>query len=102
MALHLKNVNILDSHYHKPLIKANEVGFAIGLRQFLTTDKTIAQISVKNADFHLFKDSSGYSNSYLLQKKNNVHNKSSSLTIKRAILQNVDVLIEDAIKNKKN
>lgn len=97
----LENVSILDSHYHKPLIQVSAVGFAIGLRQFLTSDKTIAQISVKDGNFHLFRDSSGYSNSYLLQKKSNTQKTSSSLTIKRALLENVNFLIEDAIKNKK-
>ncbi len=101
IAVRLNGVTIVDSQYRKPLLQADEISVAIGIFQLLKNNKEVAKITVNNAAFHLFTYASGYTNAYLLLKKDTATKPSSPVLIKKIDLENVNVLIEDAVKEKK-
>ncbi len=102
VAVKLSHVSLLDSHYHKPLLQAGEIAVSIGLFQLLHP-REIARLKISDCSFHLFTDTSGYSNSYLLSKKDTAlsASSSSSLIINHVELENVNILIEHAVRQKR-
>lgn len=103
VGIQIKDIRILDSMYHKPLLQAAEISAGIGIFQLLKKDKTISELSVSNGLFHLFTMPSGYTNGYLLSSKKKTPDKvsSGSIHINEIKLENIHALIEDAPLNKK-
>ena len=103
IGIQVKDIRILDSMYHKPLLQAAEISAGIGIFQLLKKDKTISELSVSNGLFHLFTMPTGYTNAYLLSSKKKTQDKaaSGSIHINEIKLVNIHALIEDAPRNKK-
>ncbi len=100
--INLEKVSILDSQYKSELLKARIVSCRLSFFQLLAKQPEIAKLVLSDGSFHLFTDSNGYSNSYVLSKKNTAKSgNSSGINIHRIELTNINVLIEDAIKNKR-
>src|ERR1051326_524144 len=68
--INVYGVSVLDSQYHKPMLKANYVSCRINFLQLLSPHPEIAKLVIEDGAFHFFTDTTGYSNAYLLIKKN--------------------------------
>ncbi|MBN9296441.1 MAG: hypothetical protein J0I41_05485 [Filimonas sp.] len=100
----LNDISVSDTVYHKPLIAIGELSSSVSLTDLLTKKTNIRFIKVKNALVHLFVDSTGYSNHYLLQLKKKDSTATGTpgkkVTISEVTLENVTAISENAIKNK--
>jgi len=102
----LTGVSLSDTLYHRPLLSAASISTTIGIFQMLRKNKTVNNIEVKDGVFHLFTDSTGYNNNYLLKPKKKPEGppkeaSNNSIYIKHISVENTLVLIEDHPKNKK-
>ena len=73
-SVHLSDVLITDSMYaeHKiPLLKAADVYLSINPAKIFSKELPVRGISLENADFNLFTDSLGYTDTYVLKIKKN-------------------------------
>ncbi|MFT4155761.1 AsmA family protein [Parafilimonas sp.] len=102
----LENVTVSDSFYHRPFIKAGNITARAGFLGLLGNRLKISSVTVKDAVLHSFTDSSGYSNNYVLMP----HKKDSGsaggkgkkpVVLSRFNLENVTVILEDAIRKKR-
>jgi len=100
--INVYGASVLDSQYHKPMLKADYASVRINAFQLLRPHPEISKIVIENGAFHFFTDTSGYTNAYLLLKKNQPEKKNApNLIIHRIELNNVSALIEDAKKKKR-
>ncbi|MDR0793693.1 MAG: hypothetical protein LBE82_10325 [Chitinophagaceae bacterium] len=93
----IEGLNISDSVYHKPLIRAESISTSISLLQLIKKKISIQTLYVSNGAFNLFTDSTGYSNSYILSQKNNKENdkkKNADIDIKSINFENFEVRIQ--------
>ncbi len=105
IAFRLNNVAVLDSVYNKPLLSAQKISTRFNPFSLLSSGKQIKNILIENGVFHIFKDSAGYSNSYLLQPKSSTEPKQetsqpASMAIDKVSIKELAVTIEDAPGNK--
>ncbi len=106
LTIDIKNVTVADSLYHKPLLKANDIYCAVSLFQLSSGKPDIARVKISGAQFHLFIDSTGFNNAYLLSSKNQPAVTDSFKTTPRPIiinhieLENFTFISEDKVKNK--
>ncbi len=101
IAISLHNISITDSLYNKPILRMGTVSARAGLFSLLGKTITISSVELDNGFLHLFTDSSGYSNSYLLApKKTNPSAKGKKLFIDNVTLNKVQVLIENVALQK--
>jgi hypothetical protein len=102
----MENFTLLDSVYHRPIISAKVVATRFSLFALLSSHKTVNDIIIEDASFHLFTDSTGYTNKYLLSARkmdpatSNQKNR-SAINIESLQLKNLDIVIEDAPKFKR-
>jgi hypothetical protein len=68
--INVYGASVLDSQYHKPLLKADYASVRINAFQLLRPHPEVSKIVIENGAFHFFTDTSGYTNAYLLLKKN--------------------------------
>lgn len=105
LGISLQDVTISDSFYHKPFLHAGEIIAKAGFLDLMGSKLTISSIKIKNAVIYSFTDVKGYSNNYVLQshKHNNIPNEKSKkpVILRNLELDNVTVILEDAIKNKR-
>lgn len=100
--INVYGASVLDSQYHKPMLRADYASVRINIFQLINPHPEIAKIVIENGAFHFFTDTSGYTNSYLLLKKNQPQKKNApGLVIHKVELNNVSALIEDATKKKR-
>ena len=100
----LNDVSLKDSLYHQPLLQVKEASTRIGLFDITGKSTSIRMVKLANGSFHVFTDSTGYSNKYLLQLKPRPVTDTAArkkLMIDEVVLENVTALAEDAIKNKR-
>jgi hypothetical protein len=98
----LNNVTISDSFYHKPFLKAEEITAKAGFLGLIGNKLKISSVEVNNAIIHTFTDAKGYTNTYVLRSQNKEKRQSKKPVILKNIeLNNVTVVIEDAIKKKR-
>lgn len=108
LAISINNLKITDSLYGKhghALIQAEKIYVRINPWKLITLNISINKISIKNAGFYLYTDTSGYTNGYLLktskktntQKKDDAHLKS---ILDNVELENVAVTIDNSKENK--
>ncbi|WP_153799957.1 AsmA-like C-terminal region-containing protein [Foetidibacter luteolus] len=104
----LLQVSLADSLYNKPLLSAESISTTIGVFNVLGKHKTVNDIRVKNGVFHLFTDSSGYSNNYLfkLKKKPDTRptneKEGGTVEISDIRIENLLLTIEDQPAGKKH
>lgn len=100
--INVYGVSVLDSQYHQPMLRAGYASCRISLLQLLSPDPEIAKLVIRNGTFHFFTDSTGYTNAYLLLKKDKTKKQpAKELIIHRLEFQNVSALIEDVTKDKR-
>jgi hypothetical protein len=101
----VNDISLKDSLYHQPLAEAKLVQCRLNVFEFLTSDPVISRVTVSDGLFHLFVDSNGYNNSYLLagKKKDSTTVKKSGkpIIIKNIALVNMRFISEHAIKQKR-
>lgn len=107
VALTIKNIKITDSLYSKhghALIQSEKIFIRVNPLKLLTLNIQVNKLTVKNAAFYIYTDTSGYTNGYLL--KGNDHpkkeKKENSLqnVLNKIELQNVAITIDDQLNNK--
>jgi len=107
IAIEIQNVSVSDSLYHKPLLKANQISFAVSIFQLASSRPDIARVGISGAVLHLLVDSTGFSNAYLLspKKEHTTHDSTVKPTepiiIRHVDLVNFQFLSEDFVKHKR-
>ena len=108
LSIALKNITVSDSlvaQNKHPLIHAETIFVRLNLFKLLTRKVSLNKIEIENAGFYLFTDSSGYTNGYLLQRKNKqespqAENEEIDNILNKIEVHNVTVTLEDRIKGK--
>lgn len=104
IAFRIHDFTLSDSVYNKPILRAKTMSTTFGLTGLLLSGKKIDDVIIEDASFHLFTDSAGYSNKYLLNfKKKHAASAahSSGIEIREVKIKNLNLLVEDALKNKR-
>ena len=101
----LENVLLRDSLWDKhkhDLVKAKNVFIKIDAFSILTGSPTIKDIRISNGAIYLFTDSSGLRNTDIFKKrdKTSAGGGGGSNRINRVLLDNVNLTIEDKLRNK--
>ena len=101
----LENVLLRDSLWDKhkhDLVKAKNVFIKIDAFSILTGSPTIKDIRISNGAIYLFTDSSGLRNTDIFKKRNTTSagGGGGGKRINRVLLDNVNLTIEDKLKNK--
>lgn len=65
----LDNITIADSLNHSPLLKAQSISCSISPFQLAASKPTLEKLKVIHGALHLFIDSAGFDNSYILSPK---------------------------------
>lgn len=101
IGIHLYDVYVEDSVYHQPFFQMQEVKGQVSLMQVFRKNVQLRGVSLKNGSIHLFTDTTGYTNKYLLQvKKQKDSSGKSDFSIDRASLTNVSIILENKQRNK--
>ncbi|WP_291910672.1 AsmA-like C-terminal region-containing protein [Chitinophaga sp. CB10] len=105
ISLGLKHVQLQDSLYpvHKrPLLDVQEVYIRLNTWSILRKHVDVKEIIVEDGKICLFTDSSGYTNTSVLQRKSPSHRKSSKdADVGHLLLQNITFIIENQQKFKR-
>jgi hypothetical protein len=102
LGIRLENVSISDSFYHTPFLKAKTITGKAGFLNLLGNKVKISSIKIDDAVIHTFTDAKGYSNTYVLKPQNKEKRQSKKpVVFSNLELENVRIIIEDAIKNKR-
>lgn len=105
IAIVLHNVSVTDSIYHRPLLQVKEVSTRIPLAAILRKKVIVRFVKLADGDIHLFTDTAGYTNQYLLSPKPRQQRDTAApkqqIMIEEIELQNIHALSEDAVKNKR-
>ncbi len=97
----LNNVSMVDS-FRKPLLQVEQISATAGLFDLIGSKINISRVTLTNGVIDLFTDSTGYTNSYLLKKKQKPGNtKGKKVSIKNIVLNNVSFITENKQTNKK-
>lgn len=101
----LRSVNLRDSlwdRHHHDLFAAEEVFVRMNPLRLITNRVDIRKLTIRKGSIYLFTDSSGYSNKYLLAKKDTTKASSPSAQVdfRLVALKEVDITLEDAPKLK--
>lgn len=105
IAFSITGFSLSDSLYNKPLLSAQKISTTFSLFRLISSNKSVKNLIIEDGEFHLFTDSNGYSNKYLLQlKKKNVpvqnQNGNGTIEIDKIAIRNFLVMIEDRPANK--
>ncbi|MFT3680789.1 MAG: AsmA-like C-terminal region-containing protein [Ferruginibacter sp.] len=101
----IKGFSLSDSVYNKPILSVKSFSTSLSIFRLLSSKKTINSIYIEDGSFHLFTDSAGYSNQYLLKPKKNeqagaVKKNGHAIAINNIDIKNLAVTIEDNRANK--
>lgn len=99
----ISGIAINDSLGH-PTFSAQSTSIRISIFQLTSSNPNVAKVIVSNGTFHLFTDSTGYTNKYVFEKngkKSEADEKRQAPKIKGLSLKNVHVIFEDELKSKK-
>ncbi|BAV09772.1 AsmA-like C-terminal region [Filimonas lacunae] len=100
----LQQVTITDSLYHKPLLDVKEVSTRIPIMAIVRKKVIVRYVKLSEGTVHIFTDSTGYTNKYLLAIKQPRPKDSTTrrqVMIEEVALQNITAVSENAIKNKR-
>lgn len=98
------SVQLKDSLYNRPLLSVSKLQCRISLFSLFSNNKVLSSLLIEGGALHLFTDTSGYTNKYLLksdEKANSESTNSSLVNIHALQFKNCSVLIEDSIREKK-
>ncbi len=103
-SVRLKNVSLHDSmwtHHHHDLLTAGRIYVQLNPLSLLQRKPTIHQVTISNGTMYLFTDSTGYTNAYLLQRKDTTGIKARNPAVfKRLLLEDMRIVYDDKIKHK--
>ncbi len=101
----LKDVSITDSVYHAPFLKMQEIDVSVGLIDILGKQTDISRVKLTNGLVHVFTDTSGYTNSYVVTAKktltNNTKSNANSLFVDEVIFENIHIVSENKRQQKR-
>lgn len=100
----LQQVTITDSLYHRPLASIQEMSTRIPILSVLREKVFIRYVRLYKGTIHLFTDSSGYSNAYLLSIKPSASadkKEKKQIMISEVELVEVSAIAENQPKNKR-
>jgi len=106
IAFEINDFSLKDSIYNKPIIAVKTLATTLNIFKLLSANKEVKNIIIENGIFHLFTDSNGYRNNYLLQLKKSKppgelkENTGSSIDINKISIKELEVIIEDQRANK--
>lgn len=102
----LKNVEITDTMYaqHRhPFLKAEKLYARLSISHLFKKQFVVNGLKAKNARMYIFTDSTGYSNLYLVNKKNKTTSNDEAAhtnPFKSVELENVHLIMDDRLKEK--
>lgn len=104
----LNEVEITDQQYknhHHSFFKGENVFVQLDALKLLKNQFIIKGVKIEQAQFYVFTDSTGYTNGYLFKLKKEATNKgfahsSEKLNLKKVILKDVGLIIDDLEKKK--
>jgi hypothetical protein len=104
--LRLLEVTVRDTLKHVPMISAGSLSTTVNMFQLFRKNKTIDDVILEDGVFHLFTDSTGYRNNYVLQPKKQKQSNAGpgdrgQVIIKKILVRNLAITIDDALVNKK-
>lgn len=100
----LQEVTITDSPYHRPLANIKEVSTRIPVLSILRKNVLVRYVRLYKGTIHLFTDSSGYTNTYLLSVKPadpTRKQEKKQIMISEVELEEMDAIAENLQKNKR-
>lgn len=103
MAIALTDVSLHDSLYKKhgiALADIHNVYLRTGVLGLIAKKVKINKFILSGGSIHLFTDSNGYTNTYLLRPKDTAHQSNKSFLLKAFLVQDLDLHIRDVPKNK--
>lgn len=101
VGVHLYDIYVEDSLYHKPFFKMKEASCKISVLQYVFNNIEVRDVSFSNGLLHIFTDTSGYTNKYLMHYKNEKKEKDGKdIKLDHAQLHNVRVILENKKRNK--
>lgn len=107
VAVLLQEVEITDLHYknhHHPFFRGKEVFVQVDLMKLLKKQFLMKGVKIDHAQFYVYTDPSSYTNGYLFKLKEDTIRSSSlsagHISLKRVILKDVGLTIDDAEKGK--
>lgn len=105
ISFRLNGFLLVDSIYNKPLVAAETLSSSFGLLRLLSRTKTVENIFIENGIFHMFTDSTGYSNQYLLEMRKPADTvkragAGNSISIEAVRIKNMVITVEDKVKEK--
>lgn len=103
LSVALTDVSLHDSLYDKhgmALADIKNIYLRTGLAGLLKKQISVNKIIISGGNVHLFTDSGGYSNKYLLQAHDTAKKDKKGFFVKAFLLQDVAVTISDVPKNK--
>lgn len=104
----LSDVEITDLEFekhHTPFFKGKDVFVQIDIQKLLKKHFSIKEVKIEQAQFYVYTDSTGYTNGYLFKlkedaKKVSSPGKADKVELRRVVLKDVGVIIDDQEKNK--
>lgn len=103
----LSNVVITDIKSDSPktpFFKGKQVFVSIDIPELLKKNFSLKEIKIDDAKFNVYTDSTGYTNAYLFKLKDTIQKPGSaekkSNPIKRVVLKDIGIQIDDREKNK--
>jgi hypothetical protein len=101
IAVRFYDISIEDSTYHMPFFRMKEVAGQISLLQYFRKTIELRDVYCSDGVVHLFTDSSGYTNKYLLKyKKKEGTAAKKEVMLNHATFKNVQVILENRQRNK--
>ena len=107
VSINLSNLQITDSllsTHKRPLLKVGQLSTRVPIKSLLRKAPILQQLTLNHATMHLFTDSTGYSNKYILDSSNPATGNQSKThnSIREIIFLNSELIVEDLQKNKQH
>ncbi len=100
--IELNDVRMVDTLYREPLLAMERVDILIGFRDLFRQELKINSLEFYNGSVHIFSDSTGYSNAYLLKLRGKASgDQTKTFPIREISLRAVKVLIEKTSSRKR-
>lgn len=102
VGINLNNVVLTDSVYQRPFLKIGSVSVRIRLTGLIGKKIRVHSVKLEDAKVFRFVDKNGYTNTYVLKPKLQQQGKKKPLLIGKIELENVILVSEDVIKQKRS
>jgi hypothetical protein len=95
------DISVQDSVYHMPFFQMKEVAGKVSLVQYFRKDIELRDLYLANGVLHVFTDTSGYTNRYLIKfRKNDTARQGKHVLLNHASLRNVRLILENRQRSK--